>query len=54
MNVLDSAMSSKPGYNPEEGSEDPCPMTKTEFPASLVGRGSEPIKVDLGEHTEAQ
>ena len=51
MNVLDSAMSSKPGYNPEEGSEDPCPMTKTEFPASLVGRSSEPIKVDLGEHT---
>lgn len=26
-------------------------MSKTEFAASLVGGSSEPIKVDLGEHT---
>ena len=49
MNVLDSVLPSKAGYNPEEGNEDPCPTSKTEFPASLVGGSSEPIKVDLRE-----
>ena len=49
MNVLDSAIPSKPGYNPREGKEDPCSMSKAEFPASQVGGSAEPIKVDLGE-----
>ena len=47
MNVLDLAIPSKPGYNPEEGKEDPGSRSKTEFPASLGGGSSEPIKVDL-------
>lgn len=47
LNVLDSAVSSRPGYNSEEGKRGSDSITKTEFPATLAGGSSEPIKVDL-------
>lgn len=56
LNVLDSAISSRynsrlnfkvPGYNSEDGKRGSYSITKTEFPATLAGGSSEPIKVDL-------
>lgn len=47
MNDLDTAISSRPGYNSEEGKEGSYSITKTEFPANLVGGSSELIEVDL-------